>query len=159
MGPLLHTREDGWADCPIQRQHKTHIMYIIFSVCLHRHSIGVLVGWGGGGGHVNTTLTSHLQVICSRFIWASGSVKFSSFYYLIFLGQWGSLCQPLPCLNPAAGNIFSLEFSRYSWCQGIASVISFYLRLLVAICILHFGCSSWFSLPGCVELNVGQCVC
>lgn len=59
-GPLLHKREDSLADCPIRRQHKTHIMYIIFRVCLHRHSIGVL----GVGKHVNTThisFTGYLQ--------------------------------------------------------------------------------------------------
>lgn len=72
-------RLEGWLSHSEATQN--HIMYIIFSVCLHRHSIGVL----GGGGHVNTTLTSsHLLVTCSCFIWASGSVKFWSSYFVFW---------------------------------------------------------------------------
>lgn len=139
MGPLLHMWEDSWADCPIQRQHKTHIMYIIFSVCLHRHSIGVL---GGVGGSMWTRL-SHLIYRLSAAA-PSEPVEVWS-YCLIF---W---------VNPAAGNIFNLEFSRYSWCQGIASVLSFIFAFSGYLYCL-FGCILDFYLPGRVELNVGQCV-
>lgn len=69
------------AVCHIQRQHKTHTLYIIFSVCLHRHSISVQ----GGKQHVNTIIC-HLQVIWGRFIWASFSegVKLVLLFCLFF---------------------------------------------------------------------------
>lgn len=61
MGPLLHNREDSWRGLLSQfRCNTKQIMYITFSVCLHRHSLGVL----GGKKHDNTThisSTGYLQ--------------------------------------------------------------------------------------------------
>ncbi len=146
MGPLLHKLEDSCADCPIQRQQKPTLC-TYFSVYVYMGTVKVSCGWES----MSSQLTSHRQVICCRFIWASvsGSVTFKFFY---FSDQWGTICHPSPCWK---GNIFSLEFSRYSWCQGIAlsfiSAFSGYLYHLFG-CILDFVCRDVLS------RNVGRCV-
>lgn len=133
MGPLLHNREDSWRGLLSQfRCNTKQIMYITFSVCLHRHSLGVL----GGKKHDNTTLTSHLQVICSRFVWASGSVKFLFLSSFFFASHRGSLCYLSLCKNPATGNILVLSWTGIHEQKEVP--VFFLLSLpLVAVYIVH----------------------
>lgn len=138
-------------------------MYIIFSVCLHRHSIGVLgffSGGGGGGKHVNTTLTSHftgyLQSLhLSQCQWKCdvltvlflGGVS-EALFVTLFLGIKKKILQREMC---SAG---------CSWCQGIASVLGFISAFSGCLYIVLIGCILWFYLPPGMRLsrNVGQCV-
>lgn len=157
MGPLLHNREDSWRGLLSQfRCNTKQIMYITFSVCLHRHSLGVL----GGKKHDNTTLTSHLQVICSRFVWASGSVKFlfiSFFLFLFFASHRGSLCYLSLCKKSCNRKYFGPQLNRYSWTKGSASVLHF-IPAVSGCLYCSFGCVFGFICQDLLSWNVGQCV-
>lgn len=124
---------------------QNHIVYIIFSVCLHRHSIGVL-GGGGWGGHVHTTLTSHLQVICSCFIWASGSAKFWRSYSV----RWAHFVTVSFCFS----------FSR-CFIHTEVPVLLVWSPPLVAIYIVYLVCFQFVSFPAgmCWAERRPVCVC
>lgn len=96
----------------------------------------VWVSWGVKK-HDNTTLTSHLQVICSRFVWASGSVKFFFFVFSFFLQVTGGHFVICPfCKNPATGNILVLSWTGIHEQKEVP--VFFILSLpLVAVYIFH----------------------
>lgn len=90
MGPLLHNRENSWRGLLSQfRCNTKQIMYITFSVCLHRHSLGVLGGKKAWQYNSHISSTGYLQSL--RLSQWKCEVFFLCFFFF-FASHRGSLC-------------------------------------------------------------------